>query len=246
MIRLGIVTATLTVLVSTGAAEAARCPAGEIWRVSKQKCQSKALAIKLGIIKPGKGKAQFIKKRRSSGPLNILPTNKPVSRASRAARKRVRKIPIHRPAAGAPEPAATAVATPAIKTQPTETALPANAAKPATNGAPAIQSGVPVKAAASPPAGKAVSSTDKPAAKKDPFKKDPFAAITAAAPLNGTRPMGTRMVEASYFNATPGRKTSNPRDDAMVRRAVLNLLKSRLQAHAERNRQHYISSVAGQ
>ncbi len=242
MIRLGIVTAALTVLVTTGAAEAARCPAGEIWRVSKKKCQSKALAVKLGIIKPGKGKAEFIKKRRTSGPLNILPGKKPVSRVSRASRKRVRKIPIYRPAAGEPVPASpAATATPATRTQPGETALPAIAAKPAKNDAPAIQSGAPVKAAANPPEGKAVSATEKPAA-----KKDPFAAITAVAPLKGAKPIGTRMVEASYFNVTPGRKASNARDDAMVRRAVLNLLKSRLQAHAERNRQHYITAASGQ
>jgi hypothetical protein len=55
MIRLGLVIAAIAVPLMPPLAEAAKCPSGQIYRVSKKTCQSKAIAIKLGIIKPARG-----------------------------------------------------------------------------------------------------------------------------------------------------------------------------------------------
>jgi hypothetical protein len=202
MIRMGIVTAAIAVLVSAGAAEAARCPSGQIWRVSKKMCQSKALAVKLGIIKSGKGKAQFVKKRKSIKPRAAAATNKPA------------------PADAAPKPAVIAK--------------------------PAVEKPAPVTSQPAPPQ-----------AIKAESPKDPFQAITAIAPLRGAQPaqraavlqgaqpLPTRMVKAMYFSSATGSNPVSARDSAIARRAVLNLLKSRLEVHVERNRHRYIAADSG-
>lgn len=87
-------------------AEAARCPSGQIYRVSKKTCMDKALAIKLGIIKSRKSNKAAVRKR-SGKPAANLPAKTP--------------LPAPRPkvdAARSREPAetggATSAATPAM------------------------------------------------------------------------------------------------------------------------------------
>ena len=184
MIKLGIVTAAIAVFVTASAAEAARCPSGQIWRVSKKMCQDKAIAVKLGIIKAGKGKAQFVKKRKPGKPRKVSAPKTPPTPAA------VTQAPQDKP-----------VAEPTVATKPE-------------------------------------------------IKQDPFQAITAVAPMQGVRPspeskpLPTQMVKAMYFNTAPGQNPASAHNSAIARRAVLNLLKTRLQIHIERNRNYYIDRAS--
>lgn len=54
MTRTGILIGAFAAATFASAAEAARCPSGQIWRVSKKVCMSKDAAIKAGIYKGGK------------------------------------------------------------------------------------------------------------------------------------------------------------------------------------------------
>ncbi|MGE3645599.1 MAG: hypothetical protein AB7F96_17270 [Beijerinckiaceae bacterium] len=68
-IAAGIAVATAAFLAAP-VAEAARCPSGQIWRVSKKTCMNKAAAIKAGIFKARKGKkaAKTVHTRRAPPP----------------------------------------------------------------------------------------------------------------------------------------------------------------------------------
>ena len=196
MIRLGLVIAAIAVPLMPPLAEAAKCPSGQIYRVSKKTCQSKAIAIKLGIIKPARGsKAKAAKSKRNNT---------------------IVKAAIH-------TRVAQPVATPAPLPEITQSGNSAKSASPE-----------PVSTKRTPDQTQAVATPN-----STPVA-DPIAAIAAAAPAEQTKPMRTRMVKATYFTAAPGLPPATPRDSAIVKRAVLSLLKNRLLDHAERNRRMYM------
>ncbi len=199
MFRMGVVIAAFAMPLIPTLAEAAKCPSGQIYRVSKKKCQSKALAIKLGIIKPGKVKKSRIRKSRQ--------------------RKPVRKIAIHRkPAIEAP------VSSPAVESP----------QRPAPTQSVRTEQ----------PATRTTTSQNLSTVRDSAGKESPVSAIASAAPSDKAKPITTRMVKATYFTATPGFQPASSRDSAIVKRAVLNLLKDRLRDHAERNRRMYIDRGA--
>ena len=98
------------------AAEAARCPSGQIYRVSKKTCMDKGAAIKAGIYKPGKAS------RKSRGKNAIAARPKPA-----APKPITRAAPTEPPIQDfAPKPSATRLppTKPAVVTPPARIAPP--------------------------------------------------------------------------------------------------------------------------
>lgn len=220
MIKLGIIAGALAAFIFATTAEAARCPGGQIWRVSKKKCQSKALAIKLGIIKPGK-------KRKARPKSAKKKTVVPVA----ASKDNGNKTPDESsPAVGA-----------SGATENKQPVAQVNNSKDVTKSGKSGENRGPVrkfepKIVLKSPDGDAEKSSKAGGGSAG----DPLAAIDAATSGKRDKPLTTRMVKATYFSASGGQTVTDIKNNDVMKRAVLGLLKSRLQVHAERNRRMYI------
>ncbi|MCC2096189.1 MAG: hypothetical protein KDJ29_04825 [Hyphomicrobiales bacterium] len=233
---------------------AARCPSGQFYRVSKKICQDKSIGYKLGIFKR-KGSAKAQRKAKATPPESVSP--KPLSSktvSSKSAAPEAASAP--KPVAATPEPKQPGIEKPA----PVAAASPEPATKatPQTGSvsAPAIKTPIiRMKKAAAPEAEK-TGKTNKAAdvatgnvsgvtASTIATGSNPLAAIAAAtrpgskqreAARLADKPLETRLVKATYFTANGALAQMAPSDSIVAKRAVLNLLKSRLHLHAERNR----------
>lgn len=95
MIRTGMLVGAFAAAAFASSAEAARCPSGQIWRVSKKVCMSKDAAIKAGFFKGGKSAS----KRRSATKPGKASKSTVASRDAQPSAPAVRPKPVAKPAA---------------------------------------------------------------------------------------------------------------------------------------------------
>jgi len=221
----------------TSDAQAARCPSGQFWRVSKKICQDKSIGYKLGIFKRKKaGKTQRKAKAAPPAPETVAETAKP-----------------EKPAAEKPAPVTAAKPEPASETKPAATGPTTSVLASQT---PIIRLKRPITAAPKAPSPaetqKPVAATPAPEPVKSGATGSPLNAISAATRPDTSRPaekpLETRLVKATYFTATPTGLAAQtaPANTETARRAVRNLLNSRLHTHAERNRATIIRRATAQ
>jgi hypothetical protein len=225
----------------TTEAQAARCPSGQFWRVSKKICQDKSIGVKLGIFKSKK--ANKTRRKAKAEPPKPAPEPKPVAETAEP----------EKPAAEKPSPVASAKPETVTENTPVTAGSTTSVLASKT---PIIRLKRPVTAALKTPSPaevqKPAAAAPAPEAVKSGATGSPLNAITAATRPDTSRPtekpLETRLVKATYFTATPSGLAAQtaPANTETARRAVLNLLKSRLHTHAERNRDTIIRRATAQ
>ncbi len=208
MIRTGMLLGAFAAATFASSAEAARCPSGQIWRVSKKVCMSKDAAIKAGIFKGGKSAS----KRRSATKPGKASKSSVASRDARPSSPAAK--PVTKPVTRVPAPvrAAAPVGEPVTK--------PAAIAKPALAPV-AVQrpetSPIPLRLV-------------KPISVESRAKMPP-AGFVKTGPATATQDL------KPVPKDQPAAKVTQPQAPAAPTQKVqLNTLKSKLQQHIDKNR----------
>lgn len=280
----------LCALVFVGAAltteaQAARCPSGQFWRVSKKICQDKSVGVKHGFFNS--------EKSQKTDPTARSPTTKP-STTIKSSKKiliaapldlttltRVKKCAANqfwRVSKKMCQDKSIGIKLGIFKLeeskQPTHKATLSNtksvsALKTITKGSEKNHRSIEISISSSHNNLKSIDNKNAISTSKGESTlvkiptQDNFNTETSNSPLNAIstatrldtsplkeKPLETRMVKATYFTLTTSQlgaqsATTNTETETS-RRAVLNLLKSHLQKHAERNRDHIIRRAMSQ
>lgn len=215
MIRTMLVVGGVVTLAAASSAEAARCPAGQIYRVSKKVCQDKAAAIRAGVYKPRKSRSR--KKARQQSP---KPEAAPETKSA--------ANPSPEPAVATAAPAGNAgLPQPAPRPVPRPDSLKGAIAASGSSAAPALQAIRSVDPSIKP-------LQDNVKSPQEALRKKPSDMQALA-----------RVARAGFFAPLPSVSFPPGEMHESSPAAELKLLEMALQKHVNRNRARYIRSASG-